>query len=92
MCLRSDPSARPLARLLLALALVAGGARASAAPDDTLDYLEARGLDALAALRLESLAEGATGDLRNGYLERLADLYARLLDERAGTDGEGARH
>ncbi len=88
MCLRSDPSARPLARLLLALALVAGGARASAAPDDTLDYLEARGLDALAALRLESLAEGATGDLRNGYLERLADLYARLLDERAGTDGE----
>lgn len=99
MCLRSDSTPlRSLRRACGALAaaiLAAGaGAHASAAaaapraPDEVLDYLEARGLDSLAALKLEALAEGATGEVRNGYLERLADLYARLLEAQAGGDGE----
>ena len=48
--------------------------------DDLLDYLEARGLDALAALRVEELAATASPDDRAQLLDRLAELFARLLD------------
>ncbi len=99
MCLRSEPgqlrsvrgACRAAAVAILAagvLAIAPRAAEAAPLPDETLDFLEARGLDALAALKLEALAEGATGEVRNGYLERLADLYARLLEAQAGGDGE----
>ncbi len=53
---------------------------ASARADDLLDYLQAQGLDALAALRIEELVEAASGDERTQLSDALADLYARMLD------------
>ncbi|MFN9077296.1 MAG: hypothetical protein ACK5WX_07715 [bacterium] len=73
MCLRSDA--------IRILALVAAlSAPAVARADDLLEYLEARGLDTLAAQRLEDLARGASPDDRAQYLDRLAMLFARMLD------------
>lgn len=73
MCPRSD-----MIRILsIAAALLAP---AAARADDLLEYLEARGLDALAAQRLEDLARTANADDRAQYLDRLADLFARMLD------------
>ncbi len=73
MCLRSD-SVRILA-LVAALA-----APAVARADDLLEYLEARGLDTLAAQRLQDLARTAAPDDRGQHLDRLADLLSRMLD------------
>ena len=65
-------------------ALLAGSVVATlAAParaDELLEYLDTRGLDALAALRIEELASAATGDEKAQLLDRMADLYARMLD------------
>ena len=79
MCLRSDAI-----RILTLVAALAAPAVARA--DDLLDYLEARGLDTLAAQRLQDLARTATPDDRAQYLDRLADLLSRMLD----TTPEGA--
>jgi len=58
---------------------------ASVAPhtraDDLLDYLESRGLDSLAALRVEELAATAKSpEDRAQFLDQLAELFARMLD------------
>ena len=63
MCLRSDatsPGIGPI-RSGLAAAVVAAAtlfAPHSACADELLDYLDARGLDTLAAMRIEELAVG----------------------------------
>lgn len=75
---------RPLALATLLLAPPALDARA----DELLDYLEARGLDTLAARRLEDLARAASGDERTQHLDRLAALFARLLDESVEGDAQ----
>ena len=67
----------------LAAALAVGSVLAPAAPagaDELLEYLDARGLDALAALRIEELASAAAGEEKAQLLDRMADLYARMLD------------
>ena len=70
---------RTSAHILLACAaLLAPASRASA--DELLDFLEARGLDAMATVHLERLADAATGDEKSQLLERLADTFSRLLD------------
>lgn len=76
MCLRSSV-AHILAACGVALA-------APASADDLLEYLESRGLQPLAARRLELLADATTGDERAQHLDRLAQLYAGMLD--AGGD------
>jgi hypothetical protein len=89
MCLRSESdnirafrgAPRPLARALAGLALAVACAAASPArADDVLDFLEARGLDSLAALRVEQLADGASAEDRAQLLDRLAEIFARVLD------------
>jgi hypothetical protein len=88
MCPRNEP-VRILARIAaLAAALSAWMAAPSAArADDLLEYLESRGLDALAAQRLEDLSRTANADDRAQYLDRLADLFTRMLD--AAPEGAG---
>lgn len=88
MFLRSDmnipvPHRSGLRAAALAAALAVGSVLAPAAParaDELLEYLDARGLDALAALRIEELASAAGGEERAQLLDRMADLYARMLD------------
>jgi hypothetical protein len=53
---------------------------AEAHADDVLEYLEARGLDALAVERLELLARNAETSERGPWLDRLAAQLARLLE------------
>ncbi len=85
MCPRSErrsilrPFLLPMCMPLAACALAAFPARG----DEVLDYLEARGLDSMAALRIEELADGAGTAEKAQLLDRLADLYARMLDETA---------
>lgn len=85
MCPRTDGFIPSFAALLAAAALLAGpGVAASPArADDTLEYLDARGLDELSVRRLEDLARASEGEVRAGHLERLAVLVARMLDESA---------
>jgi hypothetical protein len=90
MCPRTE---RPILAIALAMALASdlglAAAAVAAAPaglaraDDTLEYLESRGLDELSVRRLEELARAAEGDVRAAHLERLATLVARMLDESA---------
>ena len=65
-------------RMLLCATMLLPNAWARA--DDLLDYLQAQGLDSLAALRIEELVEAATGDERDQLSDVLADLYTRMLD------------
>jgi hypothetical protein len=69
---------RAAAHVALSLALAAG---TSLHADDVLDYLDARGLDTLAALRIEELARDAAPAEKAQLLDRLAELYSRMLDE-----------
>jgi|GEM_PF-1083847 len=62
--------------LSLCMGCIGGAARA----DDVLDFLEARGLDSLAALRVEELASKASPEDRAQLLDRLAEIFARVLD------------
>jgi len=78
MSQRSKPSS--IARFVLAAAIALGAVQASRA-DELLEYLDARGLDSLAALRLEELAGAASGEERAQLLDRLAELFAKMLDE-----------
>ncbi|MFM7261750.1 MAG: hypothetical protein ACKO3W_14225, partial [bacterium] len=73
---------RPALRgLALAVAICcAGAASTPVRADDVLDFLEARGLDSLAALRVEQLAAGASAEDRAQLLDRLAEIFARVLD------------
>ena len=71
---------------LLASLLALSAATSPARADELLDYLESRGLDSLAAMRLEDLAARAAGDERAQLLDRLAELFARMLD--AAPDAE----
>ena len=80
MCLRSEPT-RILA--VIVACAVALGAPAAARADELLEYLDARGLDSLAALRLEELAGAASGEEKAQLLDRLAELFARMLDNTA---------
>jgi len=70
---------RTSAHILIACAALLAPAAPSSA-DELLDFLESRGLDAMATVQLERLAESATGDERAQLLDRLADTFARLLD------------
>ncbi|MEY3141808.1 MAG: hypothetical protein RLY21_301 [Planctomycetota bacterium] len=72
-----SPRSNPIRILALVAALAAP---AVARADDLLEYLESRGLDTLAAQRLQDLARTATPEDRAQYLDRLADLLSRLLD------------
>ena len=54
-------------RMLLCATMLLPNAWARA--DDLLDYLQAQGLDSLAALRIEELVEAATGDERDQHSE-----------------------
>ena len=63
---------------MLTLALL--GLLTPARGDDLLEYLDARGLDSLAALRVEELAARATAEERAQLLDQLADLFSRMLD------------
>ena len=92
MCPRTE---RPILAVALAMALASGlvidpataHGLAAAAPaglsraDDTLEYLESRGLDELSVRRLEELARATEGEMRAAHLERLATLVARMLDD-----------
>lgn len=78
MSQRSKPSS--IAGFVLA-AVVALGAAQPTRADELLEYLDARGLDSLAALRLEELAGAASGEERAQLLDRLAELFAKMLDE-----------
>jgi len=80
---------RTSAHILLACAALAAPASAARA-DELLDFLEARGLDAIATVQLERLAEAATGEEKAQLLDRLADTFARLLDS-TDESGELAR-
>lgn len=94
MCPRTE---RPILAVALAMALASGlvidpataHGLVAAAPtgllraDDTLEYLESRGLDELSVRRLEELARATEGEMRAAHLERLATLVARMLDESA---------
>jgi len=87
MCPRTDPRiaacraiAVATAAAVAAAAFAPSAAAMPRAPDETLEYLEARGLDELAARRLEDLARTADGESRAAHLERLASLLARMLD------------
>jgi len=72
---------RALGGLALAVALCGAGATSAPAhADDVLDFLEARGLDSLAALRVEQLAADASAEDRAQLLDRLAEIFARVLD------------
>lgn len=96
MCLRSEASTIPMPRLprrIVALVLAAAcalGASRAARADELLEYLDARGLDSLAALRLEELAGAANGEEKAQLLDRLADLFARMLDN--ATDPAAQAH
>jgi len=100
MCRRSEtPSFRVIRRArramvaaCAALAVALGGwpLGQEARADELLEYLESRGLDSLAAMRIEDLAAAAQGDERAQLLDRLADLFARMLDE-AGDPSTQAR-
>ena len=86
MCLRSDatsprigPIRSGLAAAVLAAATLFGAGSARA--DELLDYLDARGLDTLAAMRIEELAAGAAPAEKAQLLDRLAELYSRMLDD-----------
>ena len=63
----------------LAAALALSAATSTHA-DELLDYLDARGLDSLAALRIEALADAAAGEEKAQLLDRLAELFSRMLD------------
>ena len=67
----------------VALAVAALGVP-SARGDELLEYLEARGLDSLAAERIEALARAAEPADRGQFLDRLADLFSRMLDASPG--------
>ena len=49
--------------------------------DEILEYLDSHGLSSLAALRLETLANAASGEEKAQLLDRLAELFARALDD-----------
>jgi len=78
MSLRSNRSRRISAYLIACAAALAAAQPLHA--DELLEYLDSHGLDALAALRVEELAAAASGDERAQLLDRLADIYARMLD------------
>lgn len=81
MSLRSNPASRISVCLIACAAAVAAAQPVRA--DELLEYLDSHGLDALAALRVEELAAAASGDERAQLLDRLADIYARMLDTTA---------
>ena len=70
----------PILPSFVALSLCVGCISGTARADDVLDFLEARGLDSLAALRVEELASKASPEDRAQLLDRLAEIFARVLD------------
>ena len=73
-------------RVIAPLALLVACAGAGA--DELEAYLQKQGLTQLLAAHLETKLDEVQGDERNELILRLADLYARLLENATGDERE----